>query len=88
MPTGRFARARSILLYESERLERPRSGTLSKTGRVRHEKASRQRDGACDGFALVRPGAEACSGQPGAVEIAVIASLHGDTERRSGALDE
>jgi len=49
---------------------------------------SRRRDGACDGFALVRPGAEAFWGQRVAVEIAVIASMHGDTERRGGALGE
>ena len=39
-----------------------------------------------DGFALVGAGAEATTGQPEAVEIAMVASWYGDT--RFGALGE
>jgi hypothetical protein len=74
--------------WRSNRLDRSRPAPLRKRAERDTRRPSRRRDSACNGFALVRRGAEASWGQPGGVEIAVIASTHGDRQRRFGVLGE
>jgi hypothetical protein len=62
MPAGRFARARAISLDRSDRLDRSTPAPLRKRAERDARRPSRRRDGACDGFALVRRGADASRG--------------------------